>query len=118
MLANMKSCHTRIPSSSQRSWKSLVSYAIVPPMRIMFTPASRNCSRADSIGSPVRREAGEIERRPADAAAEYRLTVDDEAEAVAIGAAIHVNRAEADASEIDGLCNGCGAEARMVARTS
>ena len=42
----MKSCHTSSPSSSQRSWKVVLSYALVPGMRRMFMPASRTCSNA------------------------------------------------------------------------
>ena len=46
-------------------------------------------------------EARQVERRPADAAAEHGDAVDDEAEALAIGVAIDVEGAEADAPEID-----------------
>jgi hypothetical protein len=40
----MKSCQTRIPSSSHRSWNAADSYAAVPGIRTMFIPAARSDS--------------------------------------------------------------------------
>ena len=45
----MKSCHTRMPSSSHRSWNAAVSYAPVPGRRSMFMPALR--TRLSSVRS-------------------------------------------------------------------
>ena len=67
----------------------------------MFIAGVAQLLERRSIGCRTSREAGEVERRPADAAAEHGRAVDDEAEAVAIGAAIDVDGAEPDAPEID-----------------
>src|SRR6476661_3766829 len=46
MLANISSCQTRIPSSSQSSWNASCSYVPKPGSRTMFIPAARTVSRA------------------------------------------------------------------------
>ena len=60
----MKSCQTRIPSSSQRSWNAADSYAAVPGMRTMFMPAARSARAARAQRRRRRRRAARLERRP------------------------------------------------------
>ena len=63
----MKSCQTRTPSSSQRSWKVSDSYAPVPGILTTFIPAARSCSSATrSSSSPAARltKSGGVQTTP------------------------------------------------------
>ena len=100
MFANMKSCQTRIPSSSQARRR-----------RRSRTPSCRrraacSCPRRAPARAPrdtrlaVPPSVDDVERRPAGAAAEHRHAVDAEREAVAVAASSSTVR-KPDRAQVD-----------------